>query len=172
VLLDILMAGMDGLACLDQIKKRHPKIKVIVLSVLSDQTQIDGALKRGASAYIVKSVNPIDLPTVIRQAIYETVPTTFGLPDDTAATAAKTAGLTQRELAVLTALAQGLPNSAIADQLSVSTQTVKFHLTSIYRKFGVASRTDASRYAYQQRPRQEPPPRGRQRKQPLTDTAP
>ena len=63
VVLDIRMPGMDGLVCLDQIKKRNPEIKVIVLSASSDQKLIENVLKRGASAYIVKSVNP-DRPAV------------------------------------------------------------------------------------------------------------
>jgi DNA-binding NarL/FixJ family response regulator len=150
VLLDIRMPGMDGLVCLDQIKKRNPEIKVIVLSASSDQKLIENVLKRGASAYIVKSVNPIDLPAVIRQAIDETVYTAIGIPDDTSANAAKAAGLTSRELAILTALAQGMSNAAIAKQLWVAPQTVKFHLTNIYRKLSVANRTEAARYAYQQ----------------------
>ena len=83
VMLDIRMPGMDGLVCLDQIKKRHPEIKVIVLSASSDQKLIENVLKRGASAYIVKSVNPVDLPSAIRQAIDETVYTAIGLADDT-----------------------------------------------------------------------------------------
>ena len=62
VVLDIRMPGMDGLVCLDQIKKRNPEIKVIVLSASTDQKLIENVLKRGASAYIVKSVNPVDLP--------------------------------------------------------------------------------------------------------------
>ena len=150
VVLDIRMPGMDGLVCLDQIKKRNPEIKVIVLSASSDQKLIENVLKRGASAYIVKSVNPIDLPSAIRQAIDETVYTAIGLPDDSAGTAARAAGLTARELAILTALAQGKSNSAIAKELWVAPQTVKFHLTNIYRKLGVANRTEAARYAYQQ----------------------
>src|SRR5579862_6788297 len=150
VLLDIRMPGMDGLVALDQIKKRHPDVKVIVLSASSDQKLIENVLKRGASAYIVKSVNPIDLPSAIRQAIDETVYTAIGLPDDSSASAAKAAGLTTRELAILTALAQGKSNAAIAKELWVAPQTVKFHLTNIYRKLNVANRTEAARYAYQQ----------------------
>jgi two-component system response regulator DegU len=150
VLLDIRMPGMDGLVCLDQIKKRNPEIKVIVLSASSDQKLVENVLKRGASAYIVKSVNPIDLPAVIRQAIDGTVYTAIGLADDTSATTAKAAGLTSRELAILTAVAQGLSNAAIAKQLWVAPQTVKFHLTNIYRKLNVGNRTEAARYAYQQ----------------------
>jgi DNA-binding NarL/FixJ family response regulator len=150
VLLDIRMPGVDGLVCLDQIKKRSKETKVIVLSASSDQKLIENVLKRGASAYIVKSVNPIDLPSVIRQALEETVYTAIGMPDDSSTTAAKAAGLTSRELAILTALAQGLSNAAIAQQLWVAPQTVKFHLTNIYRKLSVANRTEAARYAYQQ----------------------
>ncbi len=150
VLLDIRMPGMDGLVCLDQIKKRHPEIKVIVLSASSDQKLIENVLKRGASAYIVKSVNPIDLPSAIRQAIDETVFTAIGLPDDASAAAGKAAGLTPRELSILTALAQGKSNASIAKELWVAPQTVKFHLTNIYRKLEVANRTEAARYAYQQ----------------------
>jgi NarL family two-component system response regulator LiaR len=150
VMLDIRLPGIDGLVVLEQIKKRNPKIKVIVLSASSDQKLIENVLKRGASAYIVKSVNPIDLPSVIRQAIDETVYTAIGLPDDSSVSAARAAGLTSRELAILAALAQGLSNNAIAKQLWVAPQTVKFHLTNIYRKLNVANRTEAARYAYQQ----------------------
>jgi NarL family two-component system response regulator LiaR len=150
VMLDLRMPEVDGLVCLDQIKRRYPETKVIVLSVSADRNLIDNVLKRGASAYIVKRVNPVDLPSVIRQAIEETVYTAIGLPDDPSSRAAKAAGLTERELAILTALARGMSNAAIAKQLWVAQQTVKFHLTNIYRKLGVANRTEAARYAYQQ----------------------
>ena len=125
---------MDGLVCLDQIKKRNPEIKVIVLSASSDQKLIENVLKRGASAYIVKSVNPIDLPSAIRQAIDETVYTAIGLPDDSPRAPPRRPASPHRELAILTALAQGKSNAAIAKELWVAPQTVKFHLTNIYRK--------------------------------------
>jgi DNA-binding NarL/FixJ family response regulator len=150
VMLDLRMPEVDGLVCLDQIKKHHPATTVIVLSVSADRNLIDNVLKRGASAYIVKSVNPVDLPAVIRQAVEGTVYTAIGLPDDLSSRAAKAAGLSERELAILTALAHGLSNAAIAKQLWVAPQTVKFHLTNIYRKLGVTNRTEAARYAYQQ----------------------
>jgi two-component system, NarL family, response regulator LiaR len=149
VLLDLRMPEVDGLVSLDQIKRRYPHIKVIVLSVSTDQKLIESVLKRGASAYIVKSVNPVDLPSAIRQAVDETVYTAIGLPDDSAPSSAKAAGLTDRELAILTALGRGLSNAAIAKELWVAPQTVKFHLTNIYRKLGVVNRTEAARYAYQ-----------------------
>jgi DNA-binding NarL/FixJ family response regulator len=150
VVLDLRMPGMDGLICLDQIRKRHPAIKVVVLSVSTDEKLIENVLKRGASAYIVKSVNPIDLPGALRQAVEGTVFSAIGLPDATAAGAAKAAGLTDRETVILGALARGLSNEQIGKELWVAEQTVKFHLTNVYRKLGVANRTEAARYAYQQ----------------------
>ena len=149
VLLDLRMPEVDGLVCLDQIKRRYPDVKVIVLSVSTEQKLIENVLKRGASAYIVKSVNPVDLPAAIRQALDETVYTAIGLPDDPSS-AARAAGLTDRELAILSDLASGMSNAAIAKHLWVAPQTVKFHLTNIYRKLGIANRTEAARYAYQQ----------------------
>jgi len=150
VVLDLRMPGMDGLICLDQIKKRHPAVKVVVLSVSTDEKLIENVLKRGASAYIVKSVNPVDLPAALRQAVEGTVFSAIGLPDATASSAAKAAGLTERETVILGALARGLSNEQIGKELWVAEQTVKFHLTNIYRKLGVANRTEAARYAYQQ----------------------
>jgi len=150
VVLDLRMPGMDGLICLDQIKKRHPAVKVVVLSVSTDEKLIENVLKRGASAYIVKSVNPVDLPAALRQAVEGTVFSAIGLPEATAASAAKAAGLTERETVILTALARGLSNEQIGKELWIAEQTVKFHLTNIYRKLGVANRTEAARYAYQQ----------------------
>jgi DNA-binding NarL/FixJ family response regulator len=150
VVLDLRMPGMDGLACLEQIKKRHENIKVVVLSVSTDERVIESVLTRGASAYIVKSVNPVDLPAALRQAVAGTVFTAIGLPDASAPGAAKEAGLTDRELAILSALARGLSNGQIGKELWIAEQTVKFHLTNIYRKLGVANRTEAARFAYQE----------------------
>jgi DNA-binding NarL/FixJ family response regulator len=120
-----------------------------VLSVFSDPEHIQAALKRGASGYIVKSVNPIDLPSALRQAVEGTVYHAVGFPDVDDESNAKAAGLTEREIAILKAVARGLSNQAIGRELWVTEQTVKFHLTNIYRKLGVANRTEAARYAYQ-----------------------
>jgi DNA-binding NarL/FixJ family response regulator len=149
VLLDIRMPQMDGLTCIELIRKRHPKVKVVVLSVFNDPDRIQAALRRGASGYIVKSVNPLDLPSALRQALEGTVYHALGLPDIDDEASAKSAGLTEREIAILKAVARGLSNQAIGKELWVTEQTVKFHLTNIYRKLGVANRTEAARYAYQ-----------------------
>jgi DNA-binding NarL/FixJ family response regulator len=148
VVLDLRMPGMDGLTCLAQIRKRHPDVKVVILSVSTDDNLIQTVLKRGASAYIVKSINPIDLPSALRQAVEGTVYSAIGIPSE-ADSPARAAGLTERETAILTALARGLSNEAIGKELWVAEQTVKFHLTNIYRKLGVSNRTEAARLAYQ-----------------------
>jgi DNA-binding NarL/FixJ family response regulator len=148
VLLDMRMPHMDGLLCLDGIRKNCPKVKVIVLSVFSDPEHIQAAFRHGANGYIVKSVNPVDLPSAIRQAVDGTVFNAVGLPESSE-DAGKASGLTERELAILKAVARGLSNSAIGKELWVTEQTVKFHLTNIYRKLNLANRTEAARYAYE-----------------------
>ena len=147
VLLDMRMPGMDGLTCLERIRQRHPQVKVVMLSAFNEPEQISAALKRGASGYIVKSVNPLDLPAALRQILEGTVYHALGLTDDDEP--ARGTGLTDRELAILSGVARGLSNQAIGKELWVTEQTVKFHLTNIYRKLGVANRTEAARYAYQ-----------------------
>jgi DNA-binding NarL/FixJ family response regulator len=147
VLLDLRMPELDGLACLDRLRRRYPKVKVIVLSVFSDSEHIEAALRRGACGYVVKSVNPVDLPSAIRQAFEGTVYHPIGLIDESSA--ARAAGLTEREIAILRGVARGLSNQKTGQELCVTEQTVKFHLTNIYRKLGVANRTELARYAYQ-----------------------
>jgi DNA-binding NarL/FixJ family response regulator len=93
---------------------------------------------------VTKLVDPRDLAAVLRQTTEGTV---FAAPP-TADEPANAIPLTRSELAVLRAAAQGLPNKEIATQLSVTQQTVKFHLTKIYRKLGVANRTEAAQYAF------------------------
>ena len=149
VLMDIRMPGLDGLACLDRIRKKHPSVKVIMLSASTDEAQVTAALKRGATAYIVKNIDPIDLPSAIRQAHRQTV---FQLVGEVLEQNGNCAApdLTERELTILSAMARGLSNQAISKELWVTEKTVKFHLTNIYRKLGVTSRTAAACYAHQQ----------------------
>jgi len=149
VLLDLRMPQMDGLECLSKIRKEHPDIKVAILSVSQEPDTIQSALKRGASAYIVKSIDPDDLAAALRQAIDGNVFTTAGVTEEPGQRAARDAGLTERELMIVRAVARGLSNEAIAKELWVAEQTVKFHLTNIYRKLGVSNRTEAARYAFE-----------------------
>ena len=149
VLLDLRLPDMNGLACLDGIRKRYPEVKVVILSAFSDTDHIQAAFQRGATAYIVKSVNPVDLPSALRQALEQTVYQGVRVMGDAGAANNDALGLTERELLMLKALARGLSNSAISKEFWVTEQTVKFHLSNIYRKLGVANRTEAARFAYE-----------------------
>ena len=148
VLLDVQLPGVDGLACLEALATLHPTVKVAMLSAVDDRQVIDAAFRRGASAYIRKSVNPYDLPAAIRQIVEETV---IHRPPDAAGSeaSARAAGLSDKEASVLAELSHGHSNREIARRLWVSEQTVKFHLSNIYKKLGITSRTEALRYAYQ-----------------------
>jgi len=149
VLLDMRMPELDGLACLERHRKHDPTIAVVILSSYSDAAQIEAARQAGARGYVVKTVEPVDLPTVLRSALAGRSFAVWGAEEPQAA--ASTAGadaLSEREAAVLGAVAGGLSNREIGRQLWISEQTVKFHLRNIYRKLGISSRTEAARHAY------------------------
>jgi DNA-binding NarL/FixJ family response regulator len=149
VVLDVRMPERDGLECLDELRERFPEVKVVMLSASTSPDLVETALRRGASAYVVKSVDPADLPSTLRQVASGTVFSKVLHPDGGEAAAGTAAGLTQREVAILAALARGLSNDEIAKELWVARQTVKFHLTNVYRKLDVKSRTEAIHRAYQ-----------------------
>ena len=151
VLLDLRMPGADGLSVLDELRERYPQIKVVIFSALDSHEQIEAALRRGADGYVVKTINPADLPSAIRQAVEGSVFHPFTLLAGSAESSAKRAGLSEKELAVLRELAHGRSNKEIASALFVSEQTVKFHLRNIYKKLGITTRTEALRYAYEHR---------------------
>ena len=143
------MPELDGLECLDEMRERFPDVKVVMLSASTNPDLVETALRRGASAYVVKSVDPADLPSTLRQVASGTVSPRSCTRDGGEAAAGTAAGLTQREIAILAALARGLSNEQIAKELWVARQTVKFHLTNVYRKLDVKSRTEAIHRAYQ-----------------------
>ena len=149
VLMDFSMPQLDGLACLDTLRKRNPEVKVAILSAFREPDVIQAALRRGACAYILKTINPDDLASVVRQLINATVYQALDLTEPEPLAGTRSTGLTERELAILQALARGLSNEAIAKELWIARQTVKFHVRNIYRKLGVSNRTEAARYAYQ-----------------------
>ena len=148
VLLDVQMPEMDGLTALDLIRNRHPTVKVVIISGLDDPEVIQAALRRGAIAFIAKTIDPRELASALRQASDATAFQTLGIPVNEETSPTKQSGLSKRELSILNSLGTGLSNKQIAKELWLAEQTVKFHLTNIYRKLGVANRTDAVRYAY------------------------
>ena len=147
VALDLGMCTPDGASCLDLIHSAEPELTIVVLSHTAAHETIRSALSRGARAFITKSVNPLDIPSAIRQAHEGTVYHLLGSapgPDDHL----REAGLTAREITMLKALTRGLSNKAISRELWVTEQTVKFHLGNLYRKLGVANRLAAATYAH------------------------
>jgi DNA-binding NarL/FixJ family response regulator len=150
LLLDLRMPGLDGLACLERVRARHPKLKIVVLSMCTEPEQIQAAFKRGACGYVLKSIDANDLTSAIRQAVDGTAYHAFGLPALDEDTSARLAGLTEREIEIVKAVARGLSSQAIGKELWVTEQTVKFHLTNIYRKLNVSNRTEAARWAFSQ----------------------
>jgi len=151
LLVDYLMPKFDLLACLDAIQARHPKLKVAVISGSDEARVIEAALRRGASAFVLKSISPDDVAAVIRQVIHGTVFHAQGRLENGSSSVEDTGptDLTEREASILVGLARGLSNDAIAKELWISRDTVKFHIRKIYRKLDVTNRTEAARYAYQ-----------------------
>ena len=149
VLLDLRMPELDGLGCLERLRKHDPTIAVVILSSYSDAGQIEAARQAGARGYVVKTVEPVDLPTVLRSALTGRSFAVWGAEEPQgAAPGAAASALSEREEVVLEAVARGLSNREIGRQLWISEQTVKFHLRNVYRKLGISSRTEAARYAY------------------------
>lgn len=148
LLLDARMPHVDGLAALDEIRRRHPEVKVALLSASTSPELVESARRHGASGFVAKSIDPTELPEALRRAQQ-------GKAFSRACPAAGGSGgrrgprLTEREVSILRALAVGLSNEKIAKELWVTRQTVKFHLTNIYRKLGVTNRTEATHRAYQ-----------------------
>jgi DNA-binding NarL/FixJ family response regulator len=139
---------MDGLTCIRLLRERMPTIKIAVLSAVDSDETAREALSLGACAFISKRIDPDELPDALLAAFEESVSEPIGLLLGGDIPAVREAGLTERELQILRALAQGQANSQIAKQFWLAEQTVKFHLTNIYRKLGIGSRTEAVHWAY------------------------
>jgi DNA-binding NarL/FixJ family response regulator len=149
VLMDLKMPGVAGVEGILHIRQRWPDVKTVVLSASDDQSTIDQALQAGASAYVLKSAHTVDVASVLRQT---SVGAVFHAPAGASAPVGvpgldPTRALTDRERSILSAVATGLTTAAISRELWISEHTIKFHLTNIYRKLGVANRAGAVRYA-------------------------
>jgi DNA-binding NarL/FixJ family response regulator len=148
VLLDVRMPGMDGLNVLERLRAQYPSVAVVMLSAIDDPALVRGALDRGAAAFVLKHVDPSDLASALRQSVTGSIFRPLDLVN-AAKAASDDAGLTKRELSILQELPAGGSNHEIAKRLFLAEQTVKFHLTNIYRKLGVSTRTEALRYVYE-----------------------
>jgi DNA-binding NarL/FixJ family response regulator len=147
VVLDLHMPGLDGLQCVEQLAGSHPGVTAVVLSAADERDTIEAALRRGAAAYILKSIDPLDLAVAVRQSVEGCVFQAGTLLADTRPRAVRAAGLSDKEAQVLTELTKGQSNRQIAETLWLSEQTIKFHLRNVYRKLGLTNRTEAARYA-------------------------
>jgi DNA-binding NarL/FixJ family response regulator len=149
VLMDLRMPGVTGTDALERIRQRWPHIKAIVLSACDERPMIDAALNAGASAYVLKSANTVDIASVLRQAASGAVfhAATTPPPRTGAPVVPDGPSLTERERSILAAVASGMTTAAISRDLWISEHTIKFHLTNIYRKLGVGNRAGAVRYA-------------------------
>jgi DNA-binding NarL/FixJ family response regulator len=131
-----------ALRCIRRITREDDPPRVIVLSRRCDLESIEAAFASGASCYVLKTAQSDEIADALRQAV---VPGWRAVPREEPGVAEQVR-LTRRELEILRLVAQANPNREIARRLWVTEQTVKFHLTNIYRKLGVCSRDEAARW--------------------------
>ncbi|MBP6182087.1 response regulator transcription factor [Flavobacterium sp.] len=154
ILMDIEMPKMNGIEATEQVKNRYPHIKIIMLTVFDNDENIFKSIKAGADGYLLKEVNPKDL----HQGIIETLnggatmtpsiamktlklfrnPITFqNIPNN------EEYNLTGREMEVLEQLSKGLKYNTIADNLFISSGTIRKHVENIYTKLQVNNKLEA-----------------------------
>ena len=150
VLMDINMAGMDGIECVRHLKGLMPQVQVVMLTVYEDTERIFKALAAGATGYLLKRFTPDELLQAIKDVQAGGSPMSHSIARKVVASfqEADKAGekqnlLSPREQAVLDCLAQGLAYKQIGDQLGISINTIRTHLRHIYEKLHVQSRTEA-----------------------------
>jgi DNA-binding NarL/FixJ family response regulator len=155
VIVDDLGAPTDAVKRIGEVHAELPEAKVILLVPDTGLDWIEDAVCAGAHAVLSKTIDPVSAGTLLREIVRGTVFHCLADPSVRAGRIAQetgatheSLGLTQRELELLCLVASGATNSRLASQLFVTEQTVKFHLSNIYRKLGVANRTQASRFAY------------------------
>jgi len=155
VLMDLMMPGMDGIAATREIHQKYPNVKVIVLTSFHDQNMVQGALQAGAIGYLQKNVTARELGIAIRSAfdgkMTLSAEATQVLAHSVAQPQIQGEQLTERERDVLKAMVDGLNNREIADRLTVSLGTVKFHVSNIFQKLGIDSRVEAVKMAIEQK---------------------
>ena len=130
----------DGLMAIAQAAAAHPSMVVVALSWRCDPSHVKQVVANGARGYVSKAASGDDLPAILRHIVAGATVVPSGSAGGPIAWA-----LTPRELEVLALAADGKSNAQVGSVLFVTEQTVKFHLSNIYRKIGAANRTEAAR---------------------------
>lgn len=158
VLMDLVMAKMDGVEATRQVKNLSPRTKIVVLTSYHEDEHIFPALQAGAISYILKDIKMEKLADAIRRAAEgeatldpqvasRVIQELHGAKQDELNPYTE---LTDREMEVLKLIASGMSNSDIADKLVISVNTVKGHVSNILTKLQLADRTQAAVYAWEQ----------------------
>jgi DNA-binding NarL/FixJ family response regulator len=149
VVVDHMSSSERSLARVREVRSAAPKAKIVLLAADMDAGLLDKATTAGIDAAIAKTAQAASVGMLVREVAAGNVYHAFMASSTPSAELSEAAELlTARELEILQLVAAGLSNSRIARQLWVAEQTVKFHLSNIYRKLGLANRTEASHYAH------------------------
>jgi DNA-binding NarL/FixJ family response regulator len=151
--------GMSGVTLVETARQRVPSLRVIVFGASQEAAEIEAAFAAGALAYVLKTAHPLDVAATIRQTFDHSIYLADGRVNGSAPTAEPkpveleddNVGLTRREREILALVSEGYSNRELARMMWVTEQTVKFHLSNIYRKLDVSNRTEASRWAHKHR---------------------
>jgi len=156
VVMDVRLPKLNGIEATRRITSHHPHTRVLILSAYEDDSYVFPLLEAGASGYLLKTASGAELAAAIRivsggetalsPRIAAKLVNRVGVRGAYRA-ADMPAGLTEREMEVLRATAQGRPNKSIAGTLGISPQTVQVHLRNIFTKLGVGNRSEAVAYA-------------------------
>jgi len=151
VLMDINLPNRSGIECTAALKELLPAVQVVMITVYGDAEKVFNALRAGASGYILKRTPPERILQAIREVHAGGVPMSseiarkvLGAFREPTAAPTEEQNLSRREPEVLELLSQGCANKEIADKLSISIETVTWHLRHIYSKLHVRSRTQAA----------------------------
>ena len=154
ILMDLIMPGIDGVTATRQIKEKFPDVKVIALTSFQEDDLVQGALQAGAIGYLMKNVTPRELAAAIRTAYQGKMtlsPEAAQILVQSRTKLQEFEELTDREREVLKLMVDGLNNTEIADRLTISLSTVKYHISNILGKLGVENRVSAVTLAIQKK---------------------